>query len=232
MIGILALSKIFYSHFADEHVQGHHKKLATPEDPATSRINESFYAFLPREFYGTHRNMWLSECRKIKQKHGSDCPWLALVIFNKMTFYFILHFLICLAVYLALGWASLKTHFIFGGVGLTYLIFANYITHYGLERRKDKNNLYESISKYHSWNFTSSPILFRLSRHSDHHICSFRPYQLLRRFDDAPWNPFQFTICLYLVMVPPIWFAFMNPRAKAANDFTRGIKNDFASFTN
>jgi len=149
-----------------------------------------------------------------------------------MTWYFVLHVSICVTVYLTLGLASLKTHFVYGIIGLLYQCFANYITHYGLLRSKDKNKIYESISKYHSWNFVSSPILFRLPRHSDHHICSFRPYQILRRFDDAPYNHFQFTICFYLVLVPPIWFYIMNPRAQAANDFTRGIKNTYSSFNN
>lgn len=66
ILGMLSNAKIFYSHFKDEHVQGHHKKLSTPEDPSTSRMNESFYAYVPRELYGTHKNMWNRECRKIK----------------------------------------------------------------------------------------------------------------------------------------------------------------------
>lgn len=53
-LGMFANSKIFYTHFKDEHVQGHHKALATPEDASTSRMNESIYAYMPREIYGTH----------------------------------------------------------------------------------------------------------------------------------------------------------------------------------
>lgn len=232
ILGIVCNAKIFYSHFKDEHVMGHHKKLATPEDPSTSRMNESFYMYVPREIYGTHVSMWNREVRKIKQQHGHDCSILAIILFNKMTWYFVLHMSICAAVFCVFGKNSLKIHVVHGLVGLTYQCFANYITHYGLLRRKDKNKIYESISKYHSWNFTSSPILWRLPRHSDHHICSFRPYQILRRFDDAPWNPFQFTICLYMVIVPPVWYAFINPRAEAANAFTRGLDYTKATFNN
>lgn len=208
------------------------KKLATPEDPSTSRMGESFYWYFPREVYGTHKAMWQRECRRIKKQHGQDCPILGLVIFNKMTWYFLLHAFTCATVYMILGWASLKAHLIHGFLGLVYICFANYITHYGLLRRKDKNGIYESISKYHSWNFVSSAIFFRLPRHSDHHICSFRPYQLLRRFDDAPWIPFQFGIVVYMGLVPPIWRAIVDPRAKAANDFVRGIPNTHVTFNN
>lgn len=117
-------------------------------------------------------------------------------------------------------------------VGLLYECFANYITHYGLLRNKDKNGIYDSISKLHSWNFVSSPMFFRLGRHSDHHISSFRPYQILRRFDEAPYNPFQFNLLVYVAMMPPLWFWVMNPRAQAARDFYNGKENKFASFNN
>ena len=34
--GMWTYTKIFYSHFALEHGSGHHRNVATPEDPATS----------------------------------------------------------------------------------------------------------------------------------------------------------------------------------------------------
>ena len=147
-----------------------------------------------------------------------------------MTWYFVIHVTICACIYWLLGWNSLKFHFLHAAYGLWYQCFANYITHYGLLRNKDKNGIYESINKYHSWNFVSSPILFRLPRHSDHHISSFRPYQILRRFDEAPWNPFQFTVCVYLAQIPPLWFWAINPRVQAVRDFCKGVPNSEVSF--
>ena len=175
-VGMLANAKIFYTHFKDEHVQGHHKMLATPEDSSTSRLNESIYAYIPREVYWTHVNQWKREVKRIRKLHGHDCPTMALILLNKMTWYFLIHVAICVSVYCLLGWNSLKFQFLHAAFGLWYQCFANYITHYGLLRNKDKNGIYESINKYHSWNFVSSPIYFRLPRHSDHHISSFRPY--------------------------------------------------------
>ena len=43
VIGTWAYTKFMYSHFLDEHIKGHHKTLGTPEDPATSRKNETVY---------------------------------------------------------------------------------------------------------------------------------------------------------------------------------------------
>ena len=41
----VALAQSFYGHFYIEHNRGHHVRVATPEDPASSRLGESFYAF-------------------------------------------------------------------------------------------------------------------------------------------------------------------------------------------
>jgi alkane 1-monooxygenase len=76
--------------------------------------------------------------------------------------------------------------------GIFFLETINYIEHYGLLRSKDENGIEESITKFHSWNSLSSPVLFRIQRHSDHHAHSFRPYQILRRYDDAPTLPFEY----------------------------------------
>ena len=180
-MGLISLTKIFYCHFKDEHVQGHHKKVATEIDPSTSRMNESIYTYVPREVIGTNISMWQLETKKIKKQHGDNCSILALLLFNRLVWYYVLQFCICLTVYFTLGWASLKAMFVYGAVGLLYQCYMNYITHYGLLRKKDKNGIYESINKYHSWNFFQNVFLFRISRHSDHHAASFRPYQILRR---------------------------------------------------
>jgi hypothetical protein len=69
-LGMLAFTKFFYSHFMDEHVQGHHKLLATPEDGATARLNESFYEFIPREFCMGRMAVWKREVRRIRKQYG------------------------------------------------------------------------------------------------------------------------------------------------------------------
>lgn len=229
-LGMFSYSKIFYLHFKDVHVMSHHKLMATPEDPFFGRINESIYLFMAKELVNTYMDQVNSEVKRIKKKFGNDCPWIAFVVFNKMTYFFLMHVAQCTIIYKLLGWNSLKYHFIHAVAGLFFLIFANYITHYGLERRKDANGMYESINKYHSWNFISSNVFWGIPRHSDHHNASFRPFQILRRFDEAPWIPYQFSICLFTSMCPPLWKWMINPRAKAANDFNAGRLNKEVSF--
>ena len=44
----IMMSSVSYPHFCVEHVYGHHRKVATREDAASSRFGEHLYAFLPR----------------------------------------------------------------------------------------------------------------------------------------------------------------------------------------
>ena len=48
----IALAQSFYGHFYIEHNRGHHVRVATPEDPASSRLGENFYQFWPRTVVG------------------------------------------------------------------------------------------------------------------------------------------------------------------------------------
>ena len=49
----IALAQTGYGHFYTEHNRGHHVRVATPEDPAGSRLGESFWEFLPRTVIGS-----------------------------------------------------------------------------------------------------------------------------------------------------------------------------------
>jgi alkane 1-monooxygenase len=116
--------------------------------------------------------------------------------------YFALHVAILSLIYVFLGPTSLKYQLVYSMWGVWYLELINYIEHYGLLREKDENGIYESINKMHSWNSTSSPALFRIQRHSDHHAHSFRPYQILRRFDEAPYHPFEYLHSMFMIVIP------------------------------
>ena len=52
----VALAQTGYGHFFIEHNRGHHVRVATPEDPASSRLGESFWEFLPRTVVGSLRS--------------------------------------------------------------------------------------------------------------------------------------------------------------------------------
>lgn len=145
-----------------------------------------------------------------------------LILLNKMTLYFVFHCTLYLTIYALLGWGAVKYQMIYTVSGQFLFELINYVEHYGLLRRKDENGIYESINSMHSWNSLSSPITFRLQRHSDHHAHSFRPYQILRRMDDAPYHMFNYLEVMILCLIPPVWFRVTDPRVKAVREAQAG----------
>ena len=56
-----------YAHFNIEHNKGHHKDVATPNDPASSRMGESLYKFALRELPGAAHRGWELEAQRLKR---------------------------------------------------------------------------------------------------------------------------------------------------------------------
>ena len=63
----VALAPTGYGHFYIEHNRGHHVRVATPEDPASSRMGESFYRFWPRTVAGSLRSSWELEAERLER---------------------------------------------------------------------------------------------------------------------------------------------------------------------
>jgi alkane 1-monooxygenase len=69
----IALAVVGYGHFYIEHNRGHHKDVATPEDPASARLGENIYSFALRELPGAIRRAWRSEADRLARK--GEGPW-------------------------------------------------------------------------------------------------------------------------------------------------------------
>lgn len=206
----LALALSGYGHFAIEHNKGHHKDVATPEDPASSRMGESIYKFVRREIPGAFCRAKALEAARLKRLAKSEWSLhneivqnglitvtaysLLLVFFGPLMFPF-------LAVVVAYGYWALSC--------------ANYIEHYGLLRQKATNGRYERCLPQHSWNSNhkvSNLFLLHLQRHSDHHAHPTRPYQVLRDYNNVPKLHAGYPWMYILALFPPIWFSIMDPK--------------------
>ncbi len=64
----ITLAPTFYGHFYIEHNRGHHVRVATPEDPASSRLGESLYRFWPRTVWGSLKSSWEVEAKRYRRK--------------------------------------------------------------------------------------------------------------------------------------------------------------------
>ena len=207
-----------YGHFNIEHNKGHHTWVATPEDPASSRMGENFYAFMLRELSGTFKRGINYEMKRLKNSgKGFWCLENDLLQVYTITFISLLIFAYMFGISILI---FLIPHHFVAWLALTQ---ANYIEHYGLMRKKLSNGKYERCQPKHSWNTNhtySNLLSFHLQRHSDHHAYPMRAYQVLRDYDDVPSLPTGYGGCFALAFVPPLWFAIMDKRVMkwAGND--------------
>ena len=208
--GLLGTS--FYMHFFIEHNRGHHARVATSEDPATSRRDESLYAFLPRSFIGGWLSAWDRES-SLRRRKGQRVWGLR----NEMVRYGLAQGALAVALFAWGGGALLLAAVLAGLGGILLLETVNYLEHYGLQRSHN-GRFYERVRPHHSWNSDhplGRALLFELSRHSDHHANPKRPFSVLRSFPDAPQLPTGYPGMVLLALVPPVFFAVMNPRLDA-----------------
>jgi alkane 1-monooxygenase len=207
------MSSVLYAHFCVEHVLGHHRNVATPADPATSRLGETVYQFLPRTLLGGLRSAWRLERERCARRSIHT-----LSLRNRR----LRHLLIevgavgCAG---AIGGAAGAAVFV--GQALTAVLLLeviNYVEHYGLQRAKLPNGRYERVRPRHSWNsdhVASSSLLFQLTHHSDHHATASLPYYSLRSHEDAPQLPSGYGAMTMVALVPPLWRRMMDGRVPA-----------------
>lgn len=209
----LLMTSVSYTHFCIEHVLGHHRTVATPDDPASSRLGESLYRFLPRTLIGSLRSAWRLEAERCAAK---QIPWTSLR--DRRTRYLLVLAAVYVGIGIGVGPLALVLFIAQGVVAFSLLEVINYIEHYGLLRRKLASGKYERVRPEHSWNsahLVSNLYLFNLARHSDHHYLASREYDRLRHHADAPQMPTGYAGMVLLALVPPLWFRVMNPRVAA-----------------
>ncbi len=213
VLGDIVLALVSYPHFAIEHVHGHHRHVATPLDPATARLGESFYHFLPRTLWGSVRHAWVIERDRLGRRGRG--VWIA---GNTMLRYAATMAMVYGAVCWIWGVRGLAV-FMLQGVGAFLLLEAiNYVEHYGLVRREESPGKYERVSVRHSWDSShrlSNWLLINLARHSDHHLLASRRYPALATRELAPQLPAGYGTMLLLALVPPLWRRVMDPRVAA-----------------
>ena len=64
----LLLVTVCYGHFHIEHNRGHHARVATRDDPATARLGEPLYCFLPRAIVGSLASAWQLEAARLRRR--------------------------------------------------------------------------------------------------------------------------------------------------------------------
>ena len=215
------LATSLYIHFFIEHNKGHHKNVATPEDPSSARYNEPVYSFYFRTIFFSYLSAWKianADCRK--KGHA------VLSLHNEMIQAQLIQLSLLAAIYFLFGW-TITLYFIAAAfIGIALLETVNYIEHYGLQRKQTGSGMYERTMPHHSWNsnhVVGRVMLFELSRHSDHHYLASKKYQLLEHRTTAPQLPTGYPGSMLLSLVPPLWFYVMNRKIR---EMAMGVKQN------
>ncbi|MDF2445285.1 MAG: alkB [Moraxellaceae bacterium] len=210
LLAMAALAPTGYTHFAVEHNFGHHKRVATPEDPASSRMGESFWKFLPRTVVGGIKSAVKIEKERLARKGKGF--WTTE---NELLQGWAMSAAFFGATAAVCGRRSIP--FLVGqaAYGASLLEVINYVEHYGLKRQKDESGKYERTQPEHSWNsnhIVTNLFLYQLQRHSDHHAHPSRSFQALRHFEKAPQLPGGYASMLLPAYFPSWWYKIMDQR--------------------
>jgi alkane 1-monooxygenase len=216
LCGDLLMLTSLENHFVPYHNRGHHNNVATPEDPATARMSEPLYLFWFRSHIGSYKQAWQIEIARMKIMKKR-----ILSFDNKMVKYTIAQIVFVGLIAFLFGLKGVLFFIIVATIGIGLLETVNYIEHYGLIRIKNEKGRYERVKRKHSWNsdhVLGRAILFELSRHSDHHFKADRPYQILESREESPAMPTGYPGMMIMALVPPLFFAVMNPRVVTARE--------------
>ncbi|WP_386680839.1 alkane 1-monooxygenase [Loktanella sp. R86503] len=201
---------MLYGHHTSAHVLIHHRLVATPDDPATARLGEGFWAYAPRAWIGAFRAGMQAETARLDRVGRSTWhhPYVT---------------------YLGGGAAMLVAAFAFGdwrGVAgylalVAYaqvqLLLSDYVQHYGLMRKTAANGRLEPVGARHSWNaphWFSGALMLNAPRHADHHAHPARPFPALHIDKASPTLPRSLPAMATLALFPPLWRRVMDRRVR------------------
>lgn len=205
-LGVALLLMVCYPHFRIQHVEGHHRWVATARDPSSARRGERFPTWFVRALGRGWWQAWRIEAARLQRCGRPVCDPR-----NRMLRYTLLQVLVLGGVLWASGGAGLLLFVLQSLVAVHLLEAVNFVQHYGLRRGN------AGMSEAHSWEADDpvSPLLiFNLSRHAHHHRRPVAALHSLPLSTRAPRLPYSFFLMVFLALIPPLWARVMDARLR------------------
>ncbi|WP_081691351.1 alkane 1-monooxygenase [Cucumibacter marinus] len=185
--------------FAIEHVYGHHKHVATEQDPATAKRGEYIGVFVFRSTWGQILSAYGFERARLERRGKKD------LFFNNRFWRGQLMTLGTIALFVIFaGPIGILWAFLAAFIGKFYLETVNYIEHYGLVRVPGTR-----VEPRHSWDShrrVSTGMFYNLPLHSNHHTFATKPYwELEQNGGKAPMLPLGYVPMIILAFFPEVW---------------------------
>lgn len=127
--------KMLNTNFYYSHTKGHHKNVATPEDPASAPQGISVYEFGVKSIYYSFLDSWWIERERLKKQNGNRLSKFEMVLYNGV---FLLKTLEVAGLVFIYNYWNLNCllFFIIHAYLLSFMLEAiNYVEHYGLRRK-------------------------------------------------------------------------------------------------
>ncbi len=195
-LGRLLLCTVLYEHFYTEHLRGHHRLVATEQDPATAHFGESYSDFWRRTVPAQFRSAWALEATRLGDANMS-------LFDSRMRNNRILHGILVgwgigFAILAGFGPAAFVAFLLQAFLAVRLLEVVNYFEHWGLQRKSQRVRPQDSWDTHSRFTYYG---LTGLSRHADHHAYPSRPYQQLRVWSEAPILPTGYVGLVDMVLV-------------------------------
>ena len=216
---------VLYGHHTSAHRLVHHAALATPNDPATATLGESFWAYAPRAWKGGFRAGYAQEkAREAERTAEPGKPGLRRKIarLNPYVTYVLGGSWFLIGAGLFFGWGGVFAYLLLCACAQVVMLATDYVQHYGLMRRETGPGEFEAVTEAHSWDAVgtvSGLLMLNAPRASDHHLHPSRPYPALRLGDvTAPARPIlprSLPVMAGLALMPRRWQSEMDHRVLA-----------------
>ena len=203
-IGSLQLALVLYGHHPVEHIQGHHRHVATDEDPSSPAKGTNFWVYLVKGYIQEIKEGYGYEAERLTKKQKKPFS-----LDNQVVKWWSLNFLVLLTVGI-IDFDALIGYILISLIFVVFHAAVVYSQHYGL-RREDG----ERVGDTHSWQTNSlmtELFLLGFGNHSDHHTRVTKTYTEIYQKDFGPKMPFGYFGSLVVAIIPPLWFSIVDKR--------------------
>lgn len=223
ILGLMTYNAINYAHFEVSHLLGHHRFIGLESDWSTARSGESFYRFWYRAVVHGYIGAWRLEAENLRRK---KIPLLS--ISNRPLIYGLFQVLTLASVFMLLNVQAVIAHLVISVVAWSQIEAINYMSHYGLTRKKDARGRLEKITPLHTWesnNKATNWFVFNTGKHSHHHTDQCAAHYELRLDHLGEYIPVGLPVMSLICLIPPLFFAIMNPQLKKRQELAERMSS-------
>lgn len=217
---------LLYGHHVSAHRLVHHVSVATPADPATATLGESYWNYASRSWSESFKAGYAKEKAiidaRVKANPGKPSIKERLNRINPYATYVLGGLWFVIGAGLLFGSAGFASFLFLCALTQAQLMLSDYVQHYGLVRKETAPGEYEPVSAAHSWDAIqtgSALMMLNAPRHSDHHAHPARPYPALQLGDlqaqGRPILPHSLPVMAMLALVPSQFAKLMDHRVLA-----------------